>query len=147
MRPVRPIPVTHHALAAPKRSEGGLRITGGRNIKLGPKGLKQLSRRARRALQAHPAARREGPFLWIAWSDYHAIKATHPPRLWRECFFLPLGWLLRRLGFKRPGDTVSRLARPVARALGLSCIDPATKNLRPGSPCAKVLAQMNRAKI
>jgi hypothetical protein len=116
-----------------------------RQIKLGPKGLKQLSRRARQALLAHPDARREGVYVWVNWSAYHAIKRAHPRKLWREWFFLPLAWLMRRLAIKRPGDTISRLATPIARALRLSCIDAATKQLRPGSPCAKVSARMNRA--
>ena len=37
----------------------------------------------------------------------------------------------------RLGDKVAAVATPVARALGLECIDPETKQLRPESRCAK----------
>jgi hypothetical protein len=116
-----------------------------RQIKLGNKGLKQLSRRARWLLRASPHSRDDGRHLWVRWEDYHAVQRQHPKRLLREWFFLPLGWIMRHVGFARPGDTVSRLAKPIARALRLSCIDPATRQLRPGSPCARVEAKMNRA--
>lgn len=48
--------------------------------------------------------------------------------------------ILRRL---RLGDKVAAVATPVARALGLPCIDPATKQLRPESGCAKRKARLN----
>lgn len=35
------------------------------------------------------------------------------------------------------GDAAAAVATPIARALGLPCIDPATKQLRPESGCAK----------
>jgi hypothetical protein len=35
------------------------------------------------------------------------------------------------------GDSVAQIATPIARTLGLPCIDPETQNLRPDSPCAK----------
>jgi len=42
--------------------------------------------------------------------------------------------------FRRPlgaGDAVALVATPIARALGLPCIDTQTRHLRPESPCAK----------
>jgi hypothetical protein len=35
------------------------------------------------------------------------------------------------------GDAVSSIATPIARAMHKPCIDPATNDLRPDSPCAK----------
>jgi hypothetical protein len=42
------------------------------------------------------------------------------------------------------GDIVHSLALPLARALKLSCVDPATKQLRPESGCAKRRARWNK---
>lgn len=42
------------------------------------------------------------------------------------------------------GDLVAAVATPIARALGLPCIDPATQQLRPESGCAKRKADWNR---
>lgn len=41
------------------------------------------------------------------------------------------------------GDIVAMVATPIARALKLPCIDPATQNLRPDSPCARRKAWLN----
>lgn len=41
------------------------------------------------------------------------------------------------------GDLIAKVATPIARALHLPCIDPATKQLRPESPCAKRKARLN----
>lgn len=41
------------------------------------------------------------------------------------------------------GDAVAAVATPIARVLGLPCIDPATKQLRPESGCAKRKARLN----
>lgn len=41
------------------------------------------------------------------------------------------------------GDAVAAVATPIARALRLPCIDPATKQLRPESGCAKRKARLN----
>ena len=41
------------------------------------------------------------------------------------------------------GDVVAMVATPIARALGLPCIDPATQDIRPGSPCARRKAWLN----
>lgn len=43
------------------------------------------------------------------------------------------------------GDLIAKVASPIARALHLPCIDPATKQLRPESPCAKRKARLNVA--
>lgn len=45
-----------------------------------------------------------------------------------------------RLGL---GDIVASIATPIARALHLPCIDPATQDLRPESACAKRKAWLN----
>ena len=42
------------------------------------------------------------------------------------------------------GDAVASIATPIARALGLPCIDPATKDLRPESKCAERKAALNK---
>ncbi len=42
------------------------------------------------------------------------------------------------------GDLVSAVATPIARTLGLGCVDPATKQLRPESGCAQRRAALNR---
>lgn len=42
------------------------------------------------------------------------------------------------------GDIVAAVATPIARALRLPCIDPATQQLRPESGCAKRKAALNR---
>ena len=41
------------------------------------------------------------------------------------------------------GDKIARVATPIARALRLSCIDEATKELKPASPCGKAKARLN----
>lgn len=43
------------------------------------------------------------------------------------------------------GDLVHVVALPIARALRLPCVDPATKQLRPNSPCAGRIKSYNRA--
>jgi hypothetical protein len=42
------------------------------------------------------------------------------------------------------GDLVAAVATPIASALKLPCIDPATKQLRPESGCGKRKAALNR---
>lgn len=41
------------------------------------------------------------------------------------------------------GDIISAVATPIARALNLPCIDPATKKPRPESPCGKAIQKLN----
>jgi hypothetical protein len=41
------------------------------------------------------------------------------------------------------GDTISTIATPIARTLGLPCVDPVTKQLRPESGCAKRRQSIN----
>lgn len=41
------------------------------------------------------------------------------------------------------GDAVGAVATPIARVLRLPCVDPATKQLRPESPCSKRKADLN----
>jgi len=96
-------------------------------------------------------SKRDGPWLTLDQKDYGRLWAAHHPRharsaqkrLWREWFFLPLAWLMRGLGFRRPGDIMERLAKPVARALRLKCHDRITGRLRPGTPCARARDRMN----
>lgn len=45
------------------------------------------------------------------------------------------------------GDLVHAVAKPIAVALGLDCIDPATRELRPESPCAKRREKLNAIQI
>lgn len=42
------------------------------------------------------------------------------------------------------GDAVALVATPVARGLGMDCIDPTTQQLRPDSNCAKRKAALNQ---
>jgi hypothetical protein len=42
------------------------------------------------------------------------------------------------------GNLVASIATPIARVLKLSCIDPATQELRPESKCAKRKAALNK---
>ncbi len=42
------------------------------------------------------------------------------------------------------GDAISSIATPIAAVLHLPCVDPATKQLRPDSGCAKRKAALNR---
>jgi hypothetical protein len=43
----------------------------------------------------------------------------------------------------KTGDAIAAVATPIARALKLPCIDPATKELRPESGCAKMRQNLN----
>lgn len=45
------------------------------------------------------------------------------------------------------GDVVHAVALPIARALGLPCVDPETKQLRPESGCAKRRASLNQVRL
>lgn len=45
------------------------------------------------------------------------------------------------------GDAVAAVATPIARALKLGCIDPATNQLRPDSGCAKRREFLNQLSI
>src|SRR5438128_2147209 len=62
------------------------------------------------------------------WGRYEAIGCDDPNRE------VPTGL----------GDVVAAVATPIARALGLPCIDPQTKQLRPESGCAKRKAKLNQ---
>lgn len=56
---------------------------------------------------------------------------------------------LEIMGFKPKitglGDLIHTVARPIAVALKLPCIDAETKELKPESPCAKRRAAFNDA--
>jgi hypothetical protein len=43
----------------------------------------------------------------------------------------------------RIGDAIASVATPIARTLGLPCVDPSTHQLRPESGCAKRKAMLN----
>lgn len=49
-------------------------------------------------------------------------------------------------GVKGLGDIVEMIAKPIAKALRLSCLDEANK-LRPASPCAKRRNRLNAATL
>jgi hypothetical protein len=64
-----------------------------------------------------------------------------PPKLKRRRFGRLLAWWNQLRG---AGDLVEALAKPIAKAAGLSCLD-AGGQLRSGSPCAARRDAMNRA--
>lgn len=43
------------------------------------------------------------------------------------------------------GDAIAAVATPIARALGMPCVDKATGQLKPDSPCAKRKEAANKA--
>ena len=49
-------------------------------------------------------------------------------------------------GVRGLGDIVERIAKPIAKALGLPCLDEQNK-LRPESPCAKRRNRLNAATL
>lgn len=42
------------------------------------------------------------------------------------------------------GDAIAKVATPIARTLGMDCIDPTTQQLRPDSGCAKRQQTLNQ---
>ena len=52
----------------------------------------------------------------------------------------------RRWGWQF-GDLVAAVATPIARALKLDCIEPATQQLKTESPCAKRKAALNAMRL
>lgn len=46
----------------------------------------------------------------------------------------------------KTGDVIAKVATPIARALNLGCIDPATQQLRPESTCNKVRVDLNEGR-
>lgn len=72
----------------------------------------------------------DGEFLEISPEALAELRDTYRPQA--------------RLGL---GDLVASIATPIARAMHLSCIDPATQDLRPESACAKRKAWLNGGKI
>lgn len=52
-------------------------------------------------------------------------------------------WARAALSTVKLGDKVHAVAKPVAIALKLNCIDPETRQLRIESPCAKRRAKWN----
>jgi hypothetical protein len=49
--------------------------------------------------------------------------------------------------FIRLGDIVEKIAKPIAKALGLKCHDKATGKLKPGTPCHKRKAALNKLSL
>lgn len=82
------------------------------------------------AMELHFAGRVEGDYLLLPLADANAIRARHNPPKEK----------IRGLG-----DVVHKVALPVAKALGLPCVDKSTGKLRPESPCAKRREMLNRA--
>lgn len=95
----------------------------------------------RPAVHAMSAARGEGfSRAMLAAATLSGEMLDVPDDAWRKIQrdFPP------RLGL---GDLVGKVATPIARALRLPCIDPATKQLRPDSGCAKRKAALNRIQL
>lgn len=82
------------------------------------------------ALELHAVGKVEGEYLVLPLVAAQAIKNRHRPQPKK----------LRGLG-----DLIHRIALPIAKALKLGCVDPATNQLRPESPCAKRREQLNKA--
>ena len=76
------------------------------------------------------ASRIEKPYVIIDQADFEALQIR----------------FIKSPSPTKPGlgDLVAAVATPIARALKLSCIDPATRELRPESPCAQRKAALNR---
>lgn len=74
-----------------------------------------------------------------AGQSFRAAMLAQFPELGAADFACPQQ---RRWGWQF-GDLVAKVATPVARALGLDCIDTAKQELKPESPCAKRKAWMN----
>lgn len=51
----------------------------------------------------------------------------------------------RRRQVRGLGDVVAKIATPIARALGLPCVDKVTRELKPNSPCARRRDALNAA--
>ena len=43
------------------------------------------------------------------------------------------------------GTAISKVATPIAAALRMDCVDPVTRQLRPGTPCAQARDALDRA--
>lgn len=54
----------------------------------------------------------------------------------------PEGWTADKLPVGL-GDLASKVLTPIARALGLPCVDKQTGQLKPSSPCGKRKAALN----
>ena len=71
-------------------------------------------------------------------ADYAAIAAA---------FATPMSVIVQGASAKKPlglGDMVGAVATPIASALGLPCVDPATKQLKPESKCQKRKDLLNK---
>ena len=73
--------------------------------------------------------------LWWEWTDeeHASIRKSFSP--------------ISKNSGRGLGDLVSTLATPIARALNMDCIDPATKQLKPESDCAERKAWLNKIRI
>jgi hypothetical protein len=56
----------------------------------------------------------------------------------------PIVQTRKKLGL---GDMVAKIATPIAKALNMDCIDKATGQLKPESPCAQRKAALNKIRI
>jgi hypothetical protein len=95
----------------------------------------KLSMRLLKAKQAH----RPPGYLGDVLSHAHRVEGDDV--FLSENAYISLCHRYRHMGL---GDLVASVATPIARALGLPCIDPATQQLRPESGCAKRKAALNR---
>jgi hypothetical protein len=78
---------------------------------------------------------------WMEWTDevHGALREQFNPL--PNAFRPGLG-LKQNMGI---GDIFGKIATPVARKLGLPCVDKATGDLKPESKCAKRKAKWNKA--
>jgi hypothetical protein len=85
------------------------------------------------------------PFLQLTDADYQIIRAQYaiarPPAVKPRPYTPPASG---KIGL---GDLVSKFATPIARRLRMNCIDQATGLLKPGVPCARRKATLNKIQI
>jgi hypothetical protein len=84
------------------------------------------------AAELRAAGKVDGEFILVPLSKALLIRSRYRPR--KEAA------KVRGLG-----DVVHMVAKPIAKVLGLSCIDKMTGGLKPQSPCAKRREMLNRA--
>jgi hypothetical protein len=85
------------------------------------------------------------PFLQLTDADYQIIRAQYaiarPPAVKPRPYTPPARG---KIGL---GDLIARFATPAGRILGLDCIDKATGQLKPGSPCAQRKTSLNKFRL
>jgi hypothetical protein len=88
------------------------------------------------------------PSTYHCRSHVHCATCRTDPA-WRDQVgapeICPDGFTAEKLPIRGVGDIVAKVATPIARALGMPCIDPATHQLKPESGCAKRKKALNKA--